>query len=613
MNQAFKKDIFKVFLSLFLVIFALIVSNEALKIAILLIAYAIIGFEVIKKGLKTLKNGGFLDENFLMSIASIAAFGIGENVEAVAIMLFYKIGEIFEKYATNKSRNSIQEAMNLAPEFANLKQNGTSIKVDPNSIKIDDIILIKPGEKVPLDCVVLKGRSELDLSAITGESVPLTIQSGDEILSGAINLSALLEAKVTKTYENSTINRILELVEESVVKKSKSEKFITKFAKFYTPIVVFTAFILALIVPIFAGNFDEWLLRGIVFLVVSCPCALVISVPLSFFGAIGAAGKRGILIKGSSYIENLAKLGIIAFDKTGTLTKGKFRLKQIQNQGKISKDELLFYATCAQIHSTHPLAKAIVSAFTSQNKQNLAPNLATSIKEIPGKGVKAVVDNKTILVGNKKLLQNFDLPCIDETACFVAIDDEFAGFMTFEDEMREDTQSTISWLKNQNIKTAMLSGDKISVAQKIANRLNLDEFHAELLPQNKVEIFENLMSKKQKNATIAYIGDGINDAPVLARADVGIAMLGTDAAMEAGDIVLMKNELSQIKTAIEIARKTIVIAYQNIFFAIFFKISIMILAIFGVANIWLAIFGDVGITILAILNSFRTFLSKKNR
>lgn len=612
MNSGLKKEIFLIIFSLALVILAAFVSNEVLKLVILLVSYAVVGFGVIAKGLKTIKNGGFLDENFLMSIASIAAFGIGESVEAVAIMLFYKIGETFEKYATNKSRNSIEEAMNLAPEFANLKcDDGTSKKVEPNSIKIDDIILIKPSEKVPLDCVVLKGSSELDTSAITGESVPISVKENDEILSGTINLSGLLEARVKKSYENSTISRILELVEESAIKKSKSEKFITKFAKFYTPIVVFIALFLVLIVPIFAGNFAQWLNRGIIFLVVSCPCALVISVPLSFFGAIGAAGKKGILVKGSSYLENLANLKIVAFDKTGTLTKGKFRLINIFNEDKISKDELLFYAAHAQMHSTHPLAKAVVSAFVSKKRQNLDENLVKSAKEIAGKGVKAVVGNKTILIGNQKLLENFTLPNISQSACFVAIDDEFMGYFTFEDELRDDTKMLVSWLKDHDIKTAMLSGDKVSVAQKIANELNLDEFHAQLLPKNKVEIFENLITQKPINRTIAYIGDGINDAPVLARADVGIAMLGTDAAMEAGDIVLMKNELSQIITAIKLAKKTILIAYQNIFFAIFVKVGIMILAVFGIANIWLAIFGDVGVTILAILNSFRTFLNEK--
>ncbi|NLK66644.1 MAG: cadmium-translocating P-type ATPase [Campylobacteraceae bacterium] len=599
-----KKDIVKISLALFFVTISFFTQTPALKTTLLLIAYAIVGYEIIINAYKSLKNGGFLDENFLMSIASFGAFMVGEQIEAVAIMLFYNIGEAFEDYSVNKSRKSIQEAMDLAPEYANLKANDKTTKVDPNSINIDDIIIIKPGERVPLDGVIVNGSSTLDTSALTGESLPQDATIGDEILSGVININGVLEVRVTSKFENSTVSRILELVEDASSKKSTQEKFITKFARIYTPIVVSLALIIAFIPPIFMGDFKGWFYKALIFLVVSCPCALVVSVPLSFFGGIGGASKKGILVKGSNYLESLSRVKTFAFDKTGTLTKGKFKVFEIKNESFVSKDELLKLAAHSQIYSSHPIGKSILNSY----KEPINESLVESIEEISGQGIKAIIDSKKVLIGNKKLLSEFELPQTDKTATFMAVDGKFAGYITFIDEIRDSTKELIPWLKNRGIKTAMITGDKESVALNLAKELKIDECFAEQLPANKVANLEKLLLEKPKNSTLAYIGDGINDAPVLARADVGIAMLGTDAAMEAGDIVLMDNSISKIKQAILIAKKTINIAYQNIVFAIGIKILVMILAVFGLANIWMAIFADVGVTILVILNSFRTFI-----
>ncbi|MSN96268.1 cadmium-translocating P-type ATPase [Campylobacter sp. FMV-PI01] len=601
MNQNIKKDIIQILLSLFFIVISFFIYE--FKIIFLIIAYLIVGYEIIHKAYKSLRVGGFLDENFLMSISSICAFLIGEHLEAVAIILFYRVGEVFENYSVNNSRKSIKEIMNLTPDYANIKKGDKTIKVDPNSVKIDDIIIIKPGEKVPLDGVIISGNSTINTSALTGESLPLEVKTKDEILSGVVNISGLLEVKVKSEFKNSTVNKILELVEDATAKKSSSEKFITKFAKIYTPIVVSLAIFMAILPPIFVGDFKDWLYKALIFLVVSCPCALVVSVPLSFFGGIGGASKRGVLVKGSNFLEVLARVKVFAFDKTGTLTKGEFKVDKIVNESFITKDELLKYAAHTQIYSSHPIAKSIIKAFN----QNLDENLITNLEEIPGQGIKAMVGGKEILIGNPKLLKDFTLPNLDETASFIVIDSKFAGYITFKDELRDGVVNLISWLKNNGIKTAMLTGDKNSVAFNLAHNLGIKEYYAELLPANKVEKLENLINKKPKNSTLAYIGDGINDAPVLVRADVGIAMLGTDAAMEAGDIVLMDNNISKIKLAIKISKKTISIAYQNIIFAISIKIFVMILAVFGLANIWLAIFADVGVTFLAILNSLRVF------
>lgn len=607
MNKELLKDIKQILISIGFVVLSIIVSNAELKTAFLLFAYIIVSIQIFIKAYKSLKNGGFLDENFLMAIASIGAFLIGEQIEAVAIILFYKIGVAFEDYSINRSRKSIKEAMSIAPDYANLKTENGVKKVSPQDVKIDDIIVVKPGEKVPLDGVIITGSSTLDTSALTGESLPLEVEKGTKILSGSVNINGLLEVKVTSEFQTSTVSKILELVEDATAKKSSHEKFITKFAKVYTPIVVGLAFFIAFIVPIFAGDFKEYVYKALIFLVVSCPCALVVSVPLSFFGGIGGASKKGILVKGSNYLQILAKVKSFVFDKTGTLTKGEFALKNIVNESFISKDEILKLAAYAQAYSTHPIGISIVKAY---NKK-IDETSITKLEEVPGNGINATIFGKNIKIGSKKFLSEFELPNLKETASFIAVDGKFAGYLTFEDELRNDSFELIKWLKDNNIKTAMLTGDRLEVALNINEKLKIDEVYAELLPADKLKNLEKIINENSKNGTVAYIGDGINDAPVLARADVGISMLGTDAAMEASDIVLMDNNISKIKTAIKISKKTINIAYQNIVFAIGVKVLVMILAIFGFANIWMAIFADVGVTILAILNSFRTFYYAK--
>lgn len=607
MNKELIKDIKQILISIGFVVLSIITSNAELKTAFLLLAYMIISVQIFIKAYKSLKNGGFLDENFLMAIASIGAFLIGEQIEAVAIILFYKIGVAFEDYSINRSRKSIKEAMSIAPDYANLKTENGVKKVSPEDVKIDDIIVVKPGEKVPLDGVIITGNSTLDTSALTGESLPLEVEKGTKILSGSVNINGLLEVKVTSEFQTSTVSKILELVEDATAKKSSHEKFITKFAKVYTPIVVGLAFFIAFIVPIFAGDFKEWVYKALIFLVVSCPCALVVSVPLSFFGGVGGASKKGILVKGSNYLQILAKVKSFVFDKTGTLTKGEFALKNIVNESFITKDEILKLAAYAQVYSTHPIGISIVKAY---NKK-IDENSITKLEEVPGNGIKATIFGKNIKIGNKKFLSEFELPNLKETASFIAIDGKFAGYLTFEDKLRDNSPELIKWLKDSGIKTAMLTGDRLEVALNINEKLKIDEVYAELLPADKLTNLEKIINENSENGTVAYIGDGINDAPVLARADVGISMLGTDAAMEASDIVLMDNNISKIKTAIKISKKTINIAYQNIVFAIGVKVLVMILAIFGFANIWMAIFADVGVTILAIFNSFRTFYYAK--
>lgn len=607
MNKELIKDIKQILITTSFVVLSIIVSNAELKTAFLLLAYMIVSIQIFIKAYKSLKNGGFLDENFLMAIASIGAFLIGEQIEAVAIILFYKIGVAFEDYSINRSRKSIKEAMSIAPDYANLKTKNTVKKVSPQDVKIDDIIIVKPGEKVPLDGIITTGNSTLDTSALTGESLPLEVEKGTKILSGSVNINGLLEVKVTSEFQTSTVSKILELVEDATAKKSSHEKFITKFAKVYTPIVVGFAFFIAFIVPIFAGDFKECVYKALIFLVVSCPCALVVSVPLSFFGGIGGASKNGILVKGSNYLQILAKVKSFVFDKTGTLTKGEFALKNIVNESFITKDEILKLAAYAQVYSTHPIGISIVKAY---NKK-IDENSITKLEEVPGNGINATIFGKNIKIGSKKFLSEFELPNLKETASFIAVDGKFVGYLTFEDELRNDSFELIKWLKDNNIKTAMLTGDRLEVALNINEKLKIDEVYAELLPADKLTNLEKIINENSKNGTVAYIGDGINDAPVLARADVGISMLGTDAAMEASDIVLMDNNISKIKTAIKISKKTINIAYQNIVFAIGIKVLVMVLAIFGFANIWMAIFADVGVTILAIFNSFRTFYYAK--
>ena len=580
------------------------------QIILYIISYLIVGFEVVKKAIINISHGEFFDENFLMSIATIGAFAIQEYPEAVAVMLFYQLGEYFQSYAVKKSRKSIASLMDIRPDYANLKVDDKIEKVSPEQIKIGNIIVVKPGEKVPLDGIVLKGSSMLDTSALTGESVPREVKANDKILSGCINLNGILEIKVEKEYGESTVSKILDLVENATNKKAKTENFITKFSKYYTPIVVVLALIIAFIPPIVTKtNMLDWIYRALTFLVVSCPCALVISVPLSFFSGIGAASKKGILVKGSNYLELLAKTEIAVFDKTGTLTKGVFEVQKIENKEHIDKKELLELAAYCESYSNHPISISIQKAYGEEiDKKRIIDS-----KEISGKGIISKIDNKEIACGNIKLMNELNITNIDQiddigTCVYVAIDKKYAGYILISDNIKDDSNEAITKLKQAGVKrTIMLTGDNKNVAEKVNRKLGLDEVYSELLPIDKVNKLEEILKSKNDDVKLAFVGDGINDAPVLARADIGIAMggLGSDAAIEAADIVIMTDEPSKIATAIKISRKTLKIVYQNISFALIVKIGVLVLSAFGLASMWAAVFADVGVTVLAILNSFR--------
>ncbi len=590
-------------------------GNEWLKLVLFVLSYVIVGWDIVRNALVNIVRGKVFDENFLMTVATIGAFLIGEYPEAVIVMLFYQIGELFQSYAVDKSRKSIASLMNIRPDYANLKKGDDLVKVDPDEVQVGDIIVIKAGEKIPLDGVVISGSSMVDTSALTGESLPREVSAGDEILSGCININGVITAKVTKEYEESTVSKILDLVENASSKKSQSERFITRFARYYTPIVVIIAAFLAIVPPLLIrdASFNDWIYRALSFLVVSCPCALVLSIPLSFFGGIGGASRKGILVKGSNYLEALAQTEIMVFDKTGTLTKGVFKVQEIQPEG-ISKEELLELAAHAESYSNHPISTSLKQA----HGKEIDNSRISDVKEIPGHGVKATVDGKIVLAGNEKLMKKMDIAYytgeMDGTVVHVAVDNEYAGYITIADEIKEDSPKAIKDLRSANIKQmVMLTGDSASVASKVAQELGLDRVYAELLPEGKVEKLEELFSYKSPKGKLAFVGDGINDAPVLARADIGIAMggLGSDAAIEAADIVIMTDEPSKIATAMKISKKTLKIAYQNIIFAIGVKVAVLILSALGITSMWAAIFADVGVTIIAILNSFRA-LNVKN-
>lgn len=612
-----KKRLRKIIIAAILYIFAAVINlnNEWLNFALYLITYIIVGGDVLKKAFKNIGKGKVFDESFLMGLATIGAFLIGEYPEGVAVMLFYQIGEYFQSYAVNKSRKSIADLMDIRPDYANVKRGEELIKVDPDEVEVGDIIVIKAGERVPLDGKVIDGNSMVDTSALTGESVPREIGVGSEILSGCININGVITVEVTKEYDESTVSKILDLVENASSKKSNSEKFITKFAKYYTPIVVIVAVLLAFVPALLikGASFSDWLYRALSFLVVSCPCALVISIPLTFFGGIGGASKRGVLVKGSNYLEALAETEIVVFDKTGTLTKGVFNVQEIHSEG-ISKDELLELTVHAESYSNHPISQSLKRAYAKE----IDNSIISDIEEIPGHGVTALVNGKRVAAGNIKLMKKMNIPYYEGevigTVVHVAVDDKYAGYIVISDEIKEDSVKAIKELKASNIKeTIMLTGDSKSVAVKVAKDLGLDKVYSELLPGDKVDKLEELFSKKSEKGKLAFVGDGINDAPVLARADIGIAMgaLGSDAAIEAADIVIMTDEPSKIATAIRISKKTKNIAYQNIAFAIGIKVLVLILSAFGLTTMWAAIFADVGVTILAILNSFRA-LNVKN-
>lgn len=611
-----KKRLYKIIISAILFIIAIIIplKNEWISRSIFIVSYIIVGYEILKKAFRNITRGKVFDENFLMSVATIGAFAIGEFPEAVAVMLFYQVGELFQSYAVDKSRKSISNLMDIRPDYANLLKDEKEEKVDPDEIKIGDIIIVKPGEKVPLDGIVIEGSSMLDTKALTGESIPKKAIVGAEVLSGCINKEGILKIKVTKEFEESTVSKILDLVENASSKKSKSENFITKFAEFYTPIVVIIAAILAIIPPLILKNtsWTVWIYRALSFLVVSCPCALVISIPLSFFGGIGGASKQGILIKGSNYLEALSKTEAVVFDKTGTLTEGVFEVQKIMASG-LAEEELIEIAAHAEGYSSHPIANSIKLAYGKEinNKKII------DIKELPGKGILANIEGKNVLIGNEKLMQenNINYKKLEEvgTILYMSIDNNFAGAILISDKIKKDSNKAIKELKSHGIKkTIMLSGDKKEVAESISKELGMDGVYSELLPTDKVEKFEELLKNKSKNSKIAFAGDGINDAPVLALADIGIAMgaLGSDSAIEAADIVIMTDEPSKIVTAIKLSKKTMKIVKENIVFAIFVKVLVLLLTALGITSMWWAVFADVGVSIIAIINSLR-MLSKK--
>ncbi len=613
-----KKRGIKIIISAILFVLALVISfsNEWINNGLFIISYLVVGFEILKKAVRNIFRGKVFDENFLMAVATIGAFAIGEFPEAVAVMLFYQVGELFQSYAVDKSRKSIASLMDIRPDYANIEKDGKIEKVDPDEVKIGDIIIVKTGEKIPLDGVVVEGASSLDTMALTGESVPRVVKTEDEVLSGCINKDGLLKIRVTKEFGESTVSKILDLVENASSKKSKSENFITKFAKYYTPTVVIIAVLLAFIPPIILKDFSTfsvWLYRALSFLVVSCPCALVISIPLSFFGGIGGASKMGILIKGSNYLEALANTETVVFDKTGTLTEGIFEVQDIYAEG-IEKDELLRIVAHAENYSNHPIAKSVKKAYNKEIDENIIKNP----QELSGKGIWANIDEKDILVGNEKLMveEEIDFKKCDEvgTILYVAIDKKYVGYVLIADKIKQDSPKTIRELKAMNIKeTVMLTGDKKEVGEYVAKKLNMDKVYTELLPDGKVEKVEELLKQKSEKGKLVFVGDGINDAPVLTIADIGVAMggLGSDAAIEAADIVIMTDETSKISKAINLSKKTMRIVRENIIFAIFVKIAVLLLTAFGASTMWEAVFADVGVSVIAIINALRMLNIKK--
>ncbi|MBO0994937.1 cadmium-translocating P-type ATPase [Bacillus sp. SD088] len=579
-----------------------------------LVPYLIVGGDILWKAARNITRGQVFDENFLMSVATIGAFCLGEYPEGIAVMLFFQVGELFQSYAVSKSRKSISELMDIRPDYANVLRNGELIRVDPEEVQMNEIIVVKPGERVPLDGVVTEGFSAIDTSALTGESVPREVQTGEDVISGCINQTGRLTIQVNKEYGQSTVAKILELVETSSDKKSKSENFITKFARYYTPFIVLAAVILAIIPPLVTGQpFDMWIERALIFLVISCPCALVISVPLSFFGGIGGASKSGVLVKGSNYLEALANTEMVVFDKTGTLTKGNFAVSEIYSD-KMTSQELLELAAYVEDYSNHPIAQSIKKAFG----RAIDSSRIKDIEEIAGHGVKSVIDGNVVLAGNAKLMKREHIFYNDKklvgTVVHLAVDNEYMGYILVEDEIKQDAPHAITALKSAGIKqTVMLTGDANEVGKKVATTLRLDKAYTELLPADKVEHVEELMKQKKAKGKLAFVGDGINDAPVLARADIGIAMggLGSDAAIEAADVVIMTDEPSKIATVMKISKKTLRIAKQNIVFALGIKGFVLILGAMGMATMWGAVFADVGVSVIAILNAIRALNVKK--
>lgn len=609
MKRKQKKVLIRIIVSAVMLVCLKIFAPEEGWLAAVLYAvpYLIIGYDVILKAVRNIANGQVFDENFLMMIATVGAFATGEYTEAAAVMLFYQTGELFQSVAVGKSRKSISSLMDIRPDYANIERDGVLEQVDPDEIAVGDTIVIKAGERIPLDGVVLEGESAIDTSALTGESLPRTVHEGGDVVSGCINQTGLLKVRVTKPFGESTVARILDLVENSASKKAKTENFITRFARYYTPAVCFAALALAVLPPIFVGGWLTWLHRALIFLVISCPCALVISVPLSFFGGIGGAGRQGILVKGGSYLEVLAHSGIVVFDKTGTLTKGVFNVTVI-HPAKISESRLIELAAYAESYSTHPIAKSIIEAYS----MDIHRDRITACEELSGRGVRAEIDGLTVCAGNDKLMDEIGVkwhPCHHVgTTVHIAVDGTYAGHLVISDEVKETSAAAIKALKDTGIaKTVMLTGDAKAVGEDTAKQLGIDEVYTELLPADKVTQVERLIGEKEPNTALAFVGDGINDAPVLSRADIGIAMgaMGSDAAIEAADIVLMDDDPAKIATAIKIARRTLRIVYENIVFALGVKALVLILGALGFASMWAAVFADVGVSVIAILNAMR--------
>ena len=613
-----KRNLVKIIIALILFLFAILIKfqNEWINNSIFIISYIIVGFEILRKAVRNIFAGKIFDENFLMTVATLGAFTIGEFPEAVAVMLFYQIGELFQDYAVDKSRKSISKLMDIRPDYANLLRGGTEERVSPEEVKIGDTIIIKSGEKVPLDGVIIEGKTTLDTKALTGESVPRDAKKGDMVLSGCINLSGTIKLEVTKEFGESTVSKILDLVENASSKKAKSENFITKFAAYYTPIIVLIAIVLAIVPPIIieGASFQDWIYRALTFLVVSCPCALVISIPLSFFGGIGGASKLGVLVKGSNYLEALSNVETIVFDKTGTLTEGVFEVQFIEPVG-ISKAELLKIAAYAEYNSNHPISKSIKKAYNEKINQEQIINT----EELSGRGMEAKIGNQSVLVGNEKLM---DEKGIDFQKCthigsvvYVAIDGKYVGHIVIADKIKEDAKRTIEELNKNNIKQIiMLTGDRKNIGESIAGELGIDKVYTELLPDGKVKKIEELLEMKSEKGKVVFVGDGINDAPVLAMADIGIAMggIGADSSIEAADVVIMTDQPSKIITVMRLAKKTMRIVKENIIFAIGVKVLVLILTAIGLSTMWQAVFADVGVSVIAILNALRTLRVKNN-
>ena len=619
MNKKQKKMLIRIIIAaVLIVVLSLLPAEGYLRFVLFMIPYLVIGYDILKKAFKGILNKQVFDENFLMAVATVGAILLGDYSEGVAVMLFYQIGELFQSYAVGKSRRNISELMDIRPDYANIEKDGTLEQVDPDEVEIGTIIVVQPGEKVPIDGVITEGTSTLNTSALTGESLPRDAKAGDEVISGCINMTGLLKIRTTKEFGESTVSKILELVENSSSRKSKSENFISKFAKYYTPAVCYGAIALALIPPIVLlimgkpAVWGDWIYRALTFLVISCPCALVISIPLSFFAGIGGASNQGILVKGSNYLETLAQTKYVVFDKTGTMTQGVFEVSGIHHN-KMPDEKLLEYAALAECSSSHPISKSLQKAYGKPVDRNRV----TDIEEISGNGVIAKVDGVSVAAGNTKLMNRLGIAYQDchhvGTVVHMAIDGKYAGHILISDIIKPHAKEAIAELKKAGIsKTVMLTGDSKRVADQVAGELGIQEVYSELLPADKVSRVEELLNQKSEKDKLAFVGDGINDAPVLSRADIGIAMgaLGSDAAIEAADIVLMDDDPLKISKAIKIARKCIRIVYENIYFAIGIKVLCLILGALGIANMWMAIFADVGVMIIAVLNAIRTLFVK---